>query len=178
MRNNTYRIALGGILSATVLALMMMGSLIPFGTFAVPALASLVIAIINEEDSPALAVCVWLVVGLLSVLLGADKEAAMLFICFFGHYPILKAFFESKLGKVSAFILKSLCFLVSVGGAYWLMLKVFALEAVAAEFSDYREGFALILLALGFLVFLMLDLALSRVLGMWRRVLRPRFIRK
>ena len=82
---------MGGIASALCLLLMML-TIIPIATYTMPALAGMVLIVVENGYSTA-----WMVyaaVGFLSLFICPDKEAAMLFVGFFGYYPILKGKLE------------------------------------------------------------------------------------
>ena len=83
------QVALGGMSSALCLLLMFMTGLIPFGTFALPAMAGIVLIVVVVEMGRSTAALVYGAVSLLSLFMCPDKEAAMMFIGFFGCYPVI-----------------------------------------------------------------------------------------
>jgi hypothetical protein len=177
-KTDSYVIALGGILTALSIAVMFMGSMIPFATHAIPAIASLTVMFFVIELSKTVAFIVYLSISILSILLVSDREITFLFIFFFGHYPILKAVFENLSKKVAEYLLKFSAFNISVISAYFLMLKVFGFEAIVKEFADYKTTFLLILLALGNVTFFVYDIALSRLITLYLRLIRPKLKRR
>ena len=70
--------AFGGILTALSVVLMFLTGVIPFLTFALPALAGALLILIVTEIGSKWALCVYAAVSILSLLVVADKEAAML----------------------------------------------------------------------------------------------------
>ena len=97
MQKKSQQVALGGIATALCIVLMFATGMIPFSYYALPALAGLVLIAVREENGLSTALIVFAAVSLLSVFVVPIKEAALLFIAFFGYYPIIKAIFESKL---------------------------------------------------------------------------------
>lgn len=177
MKTSSKVVALGGILAAAAIALMLFGSIIPFSTFSVPALASFcVIFMLIELGTPAAFLC-YVAISVISMLIVADKEIALLFVCFFGYYPILKAFFEKKLKKPLAIIAKLLVFNVSMCGLYYVITHVFIIESVLTEFEAYTKYFILLLLALGNVLLIVFDFALTRIISLYLFKLRDRLIK-
>ena len=78
---------MGGIASALCLLLMML-TIIPIATYTMPALAGMVLIVVVIENGYSTAWMVYAAVGFLSLFICPDKEAAMLFVGFFGYYPI------------------------------------------------------------------------------------------
>ena len=88
------QVALCGMMAALCMLLMFMTGLIPFATYAIPALAGILMIVIVVETNAKWALLVYIAVSLLSIFITPDREAAMMFIAFFGHYPILKLYLE------------------------------------------------------------------------------------
>ena len=97
------------------------------------------------------------------------KTPAILFSGFLGFYPITKSVFERRLHGVWQWIAKLLLLNVCTG----VMLLVLRLFAVSAAW------FEILTLALANLVFIVYDIALSRLLRAyvfaWRKKLKLRF---
>ena len=90
IKKGTMRIAVCGIIAALSLVFMMMTSLVPIGTYALPCLAGILISCIVVEYGYGWAIGVFCVTAVLSTLLAGDKEAVIYFIALFGYYPISK----------------------------------------------------------------------------------------
>ncbi len=177
-KGNTYRVALGGLLTAAAVAVMFLGSVIPFATFAVPAISSLTILYFSLEYGKRFALLVYIAISTLSLLLIPDKEIAFLFALFFGHYPILKGVFENVKNKLAGWIFKFLAFNASILIIYWLLTSVFVSEMVLSEFAGYTKGFLIVLLLAGNLAFLLFDIALTRLISMYLFRIRPKLNRR
>ena len=98
------KISLGGAIAAVSLVLMLLTTVIPFGTFAFPAFAGMLLTVIVIEIGYAFAVSVFAATALLSFLIVSDKEAALMYTAFFGFYPILKSLIERIPNKVVQYI--------------------------------------------------------------------------
>lgn len=178
MKRNTIFIALGGVMCALAVAVMFLGSIVPFATFAVPALASMCVLYMVLEFGMGAGFLAYAAISVLSVLLAPDKEAALIFIFFFGHYPLLKAIFEKHLSRAVAWICKFVSFNACVLLMYWLALKAFLMPAIQQEFEDFSTPYALALLALGNVVLVIFDIALTRLISSYLNRWREKLIKR
>lgn len=175
--NKSSKTALGGIIAAVSVVLMFLTSVIPTLTYAIPAAAGLLLLIMVIEIDKKWATVVYVAVSILSALLIADKEAATMYIAFFGYYPIIKQPIEKHLNKYLCWVVKMLIFNASVILSYLLLIYVFNLTLDdLGEFT--KIGLALIYLAFN-VVFVIYDIALTRLitayLYKWQRQFRRIF---
>jgi hypothetical protein len=97
------------------------------------------------------------VVAILSALLSADKEAAAVF-AFLGYYPIIKP----KLDKLRfGMVWKLLLFNTAVAVMYWLLLAVFGMTELLAEYREMGTVLLGVALVLGNVTFWLIDRILS-----------------
>jgi len=175
MRNRSVRpIALGGVLSAASTVLMMFGSAIPFATFVVPCIASLSVLFFCIEYGMRTAVLVYLSVSVLSILLSADKELALVFVFITGLYPVVRVICERIPAKGMRTLTKLLYFNASVFLLYTLITRVFIIASVREELEEFTLGFTVVLMALANITFLLYDLNLTRLTAFYRRRVHPR----
>ena len=154
---NSKKITFSAIMAALATVIMLV-SYFPYLTYAVPAIAGLCIMVVVIEINKKWALLSYFSAAFLSFLL-AEFESMILFVSFFGYYPILKSIIE-KLGKpIPEWILKILTFNTAVILVY-LSLSHLISFAEMGSFADYAE---LILLAMGNIVFVLYDIAISRV---------------
>ena len=117
------KIALGGLLTALGVVLMFLTGLIPIGTYALPAIAGVLLIVAVIEIGAKWAWMIYAAVAVLSLLFAADKEAALLFVLFFGYYPVLKSFLERISNKVLSWISKFAVFNVAVVACFFLAVN-------------------------------------------------------
>lgn len=157
--------AIGGIVAAVSLVLMISVAIIPFLTYALPAVAGLFIVFVVIEIDKKWAFGVYCTVAILGMLLVPDKEVSVMYLAFFGYYPILKALIESKLPAALGWILKVLTFVVTMAVSYYLMIKLMGVTI------DETEEFGMmaypILLGMGTVAFIMYDIALTGMLSVY-----------
>ena len=166
------KIALGGLLTALGVVLMFLTGLIPIGTYALPAIAGVLLIVAVIEIGAKWAWMIYAAVAVLSLLFAADKEAALLFVLFFGYYPVLKSFLERISNKVLSWISKFAVFNVAVVACFFLAVNFLQLP----EDSFPVFGFYLpwVFLILGNAVFLIYDIALSGLVATYVEKLHHR----
>ena len=177
MREKTYRTALGGILSALALSFLFMGSVLPFAEIAGPALASVCVLLTGTEFSVKAAFAVYSAVSVLGLIIVPDKESVLLFIFFLGWFPIFKMLIDGKLRPVPVLLIKLAVFNASVLLMYWLILKVFVMDQVAAEFSGYSPFMYAAVIILSNITVIILDFALSKIVFLYTHVWRKKLVR-
>ncbi|MDD4414336.1 MAG: hypothetical protein PHR14_07295 [Oscillospiraceae bacterium] len=165
------KVALGGILGALSLTFMML-TFFSLGTYALPAIAGAVLIPFVVEVGAKSAWMVYGSVALLSLLIAPDIEAKVLFINFFGYYPILKSLLERTSKRWLEWILKLLVFNTSIILSFLLLIFVFNLEFEMLVIGGVNLVY--IMLAFGNIVFVIYDFALTNVISMYMRVLHPR----
>ena len=158
MRNSNAKvIALGGLLAAVALVIQCLGGMIPLATYICPMLCAIVQYIVCRCCGRRIAWTWYVAVSLLSLLLGPDKEGALVFVML-GYYPMLKPIFEKNRLSV---LWKVLLFNGAVLVLYGLLLKLMGLDAVVAETEELGMIGSVILLVMGNAVFFLLDRLLT-----------------
>ena len=173
-RNETRRLALCGVLAALALALMFLGGVLPFASIACPVLASLVLIPVYAETGKKWSAVWFLGVAVLAALLAPDKESAVLF-AFFGYYPMLRKYLNRLRPKLLRWAAKLAFCTGAVLAAYSLMIFVFRMEALRAEFAQYETFLLAVLLVLANVTFAMYDVLIGRLEILYHTRLRPKF---
>lgn len=158
MRNQSRKIALGGMMAALAVVIMSLGGLIPIATFVCPMLCMLLLAFVARMCGNRIGWAWYGAVAILILLMGPDKEAAAVF-AFLGFYPIVKPGFDRmKLG----FVLKLVLFNVLILAMYGLLIHLLGMAQIAAEYQELGTVMTVIMLLLGNLTFFLLDKVLTR----------------
>jgi hypothetical protein len=157
--------ALGGVFAALAVVIMSMGGLIPFATYVSPVLCMLMLRLVLRLCGRRIAWAWYGAVAALSLLLSADKEAAGVFV-FLGYYPIVKPWLDRL---PFSLLWKLLLFNAATILLYWMLMAVFGMDAIAAEFRDMGTVMLAVTLVLGNVTFLLLDLLLSGKIKRKRR---------
>ena len=166
------KIALGGLLTALGVVLMFLTGLIPIGTYALPAIAGVLLIVAVIEIGAKWAWMIYAAVAVLSLLFAADKEAALLFVLFFGYYPFLKSFLERISNKVLSWISKFAVFNVAVVACFFLAVNF--LQLPEDSFTVFGIYLPWVFLILGNAVFLIYDIALSGLVATYVEKLHHR----
>ncbi len=91
MKGNTAKTAVCGVISALSAALMMFEGLFQMASIAIPAIAGCLLIPIVAEAGPGWALGSYGATALLCMFLAPDREAALIYLLFFGYYPVLFA---------------------------------------------------------------------------------------
>lgn len=153
-------VALGGVLAALAQVIMNLGTLIPLATYVCPVLCMVILSVYLRIAGKRAAWTWYVAAAILSLLLSPDKEAAAVFV-FLGYYPIIKPSLDTKpLG----WLLKLMLFNAATLVMYALLIFVFGMTQVAAEFQEMGAVMTIVTLVLGNVTFFMLDFLL-KILG-------------
>ena len=159
MRNQAKEMAFCGIMAALAVVIMSMGTLIPLATFVCPVICMLILGFVLKMTSRKLAWAWYFSVAILSLLLAPDKEAAAVVI-FLGYYPIIKKQFEKF--KLS-FMLKLLYFNTVILLMYGLLIYLFGMDQIAAEFAEIGTIMTVLTLFVGNVCLILVDRLLTRL---------------
>ena len=169
------RIAFCSIMAALGTVIMLTGGLIPVFTYCSPLIAALLLVPVSQEYGKGYAWMVWLVTGILSLLIGIDKEASFFYL-FLGYYPIVRSDLNRISSRLFRFAAKTVLFSAAVCGMYWLICYVFRIDDIINSFSASRIVNVAVLLAIVLCMHLY-DRALVNLTGYYNSVLRPRLNR-
>jgi hypothetical protein len=165
-------VAFGGMIAALSVALMFSSSLFPFATYAIPAIAGMLLMVVCAQMGYRWAALIYAAVSVLSFLIVADREAALFYAMFFGYYPILKGLLERRNRRVLEWVLKFAVFNASVIAAYWIALNVLGIPDDTLK--TFGPAGPWILLGAGNLVFLLYDVALTQMFSRYLYYLQPK----
>lgn len=156
------------MLAALGVILLYLGSLVEILDISMAVIASLmcIFAVIEYGGSAP-----WLVFGVtavLSLILVPQKSPAVMYALFFGYYPILKEKFE-KLRLVTCWICKEIVFNIALAAI--LLSMRFLLFA----YTDIPIELYVIAVVVCEAIFILYDIALSRLISFYVYRLRKRF---
>ena len=166
----TGKLALSGVICGLAVAVMLSSALLPSMTYALPMIAGGLLLVPSVEFGARTALTAYAAVSILSMILPADKEAALMFIFLFGLYPIIKKFFERVPGRLLEYALKFLYFNAAAVAAVWLAMKIFGIPLDDGTLGQWAVP---VLLVLGNITFLVYDVALSKFVWMYVQRLQP-----
>ena len=168
----TVKITLCAMVAALSVVFMLL-SYFPAVTYAVPAVTGLLIMIPVIEINKRWAFGAYAAASVLIFLTG-EPESKLLYICFFGFYPIVKALIEQWKKPLPEWGCKLLVFNVSMLTVYGLFAALFGIST--EDFGSFGKYGAMLFLAFGNVIFVLYDIAVSRMAGLYFRI-RPAFSR-
>ncbi len=157
--NNNGKTALCGMTTSISVSLMFLTGILPALTYTLPAFAGAILIILVIELGNKWAFMSYVSVSILSIFLAADKEAALIFIAFFGYYPILKNNIEKIKNKFLRILLKLLTFNFSMSIFIFLTIKLISFPRDITELM-YLPIYWFVLIFINF-IFILYDYVLS-----------------
>jgi hypothetical protein len=167
--------ALGGMLAALSVVIMLMTLAFPFLSITLPVLAGLILLIAVIEGGAVLSLEIYAVVSIISLLLLADKQAALFYAVFFGYYPVIKEKTERLKNRLLEWLIKLVVYNMALTIFYFAAEILFGigLEDFAA-FGKYALIAFFIILNI---VFVMYDFVFTKIITVYMLSIR-RYIKK
>ncbi len=156
-----YQVALTALLCAMSLVVLYLSCVVPTARAAVIAAAGLMPAAAVVSAGPGAGALCCVGTGILGLLLAPDKGNALLYLLFFGSYPLVKYGVE-RLRRLPLELLLKLCFFNAVQTFFLLVLKDIFLAAVPV--GDRALWF---LYLAGNAAFLVYDLGLTKLIALY-----------
>lgn len=169
-----YRVALGGVISSLCILSMFLTGVIPFLAFTLPMIAGTLITIIVFEVNASWALLTYIAVSLLSIFVTFDKEAALIFILFFGHYPIIKYQIEKIPLKLIKFIFKLFIFNICIVAYYQLTIHLLGISDFMDDFAAFGKYGLYILWVFSNIFFILYDYVLKGCVDIYLKHLKPK----
>lgn len=162
--NKSKNIAFCGVFAALAVVVMCLGGFLPFMTYVCPMISILLCGFVYNFAGKTSAVCWYISVVILSLLLCPDKEAAILY-SFLGYYPIIKSQIDKMRFK---WLIKILFFNAIIVSLYWLLMNIIGVTELINEFSSMGTVMIAFMLLVGNFIFFMLDRLLERMSQKWK----------
>ncbi len=173
MRNVSYRVALGGIVSSLCLLCMFLSGIMPMFYLILPMIAGILLMIIAEEVSLSWAWLTYISVGILSLFITADKESALVFIMIFGHFPIIRLHLEKIKFKILRWLIKLVIFNACALSFFYVTVYIFGIKQMLEEMNEIGRYGAVILLILCNIIFVLYDLNLYLMYSIYKVKFMP-----
>ena len=173
----SFKVALGGVVAALSLLFMILAGVTSTLVYAIPMITGALLMMLVVEFGHGFATLIYVAVSVLSLLLLGNKEAAIMYVAFFGYYPIIKSILEKHIRSFVCWIVKYLIFNVAIVSSYFITTRI-----VMISFEDIEAlgKFALPLLLLaGNVLFVIYDIMLTRLVSVylyrWRKSIKRVF---
>ena len=160
MKGTARSITVSAALTALTVAFLFLGNVFPAGRLAMIAVASLFVTAAVIEAGLGSASFVFVGSAVLGTLILPDKTSALLFALFFGYYPIVKSLAERIGRTVLTWAVKLAAFNASLT-VVWFIFRALLFQ------PDYRDWNVIILYAAGNAAFVVYDIGLTRLIGLY-----------
>lgn len=173
----THKTALCGVFGALSIVVMLMGSIIPLATYMCPAIAAFLILPVVAEYGEKTGFTLYAAVSLLSMIVIAEKEFVLMYVCVFGLFSVFKFRADRIKPKFLQYTIKAVYALITTAAVYALLLLVFPNPALSGEFGDMSIGLMTAFFVLFVITFLLYDLAAKIMFILYRQRIRPKIFR-
>lgn len=154
-------VALGGMLTALSVVLLLLASVVPTMELVFTASAGILLVSAVLDLHIKWAWGIFAAVTILGLLLCPDKSIVILYFFFFGHYPLVKNYIERLHNRILQWVIKVPLFNACLILAYLLIAKLFGVSTEAL-----RYGYVPTLLLMN-AAFVLYDIALSRLIVLY-----------
>lgn len=178
MSKKCTQIAIGGVFSALSLLLMFLTGLIPFATYALPAIAGAMLIAVLHENGRSTAFLVYVSVSVLSMFIVPDREAAVMFVLLFGYYPIARELIEKLKIKLVRWVVKLALFNIAIISSFLVMIFIFGMKEVLSDMSDWGKYSALAFLLVGNIIFIAYDIIIEKYTLIYINWFKPKYLRR
>jgi len=157
MDRKTRALTLSALFAALSIVFLYVASIWPTGQLGFAAAASLFVAAAVIESGLGYGLSVYIAGAALGMLLLPNKDPPLLYVLFFGYYPLLKDLVERIRLKPAQWALKLVVFNAALT-VIWYLLKV-----LVFDFAETPFGIALLYIG-GNAVFTLFDIGYSKVI--------------
>ena len=171
---NSAKTALGGMLAALSVVIMLLTAVIPYLTYALPAMSGVLLVLMVIEINKKWAVCTYVTISILSFLILPDKEAAMMYFAFFGCYPVVKPVLETHIkNNTLCWLVKALFFNAVAVAAYMIIVNVFGMPL--DEMEELGKWAIPVLLGMGNVMFVLYDICITSMVSLYLKKWQKKF---
>lgn len=117
-------VAVAGVMTALFVLLLQLGAMIWLLAYLMPLLCGIIMVAVYQSAGGKTAWLIYAAVSVLSLVLLNDKECALLYVLFFGYYPMLREKLEGVRNRACRTVLKLLIFNAGVVAAELLCTYV------------------------------------------------------
>ena len=168
---NSLKIAFCGIATAISVVLMLFGGIIVLLAYIMPMLAGVLMLMVKKTFGTSAAWITYVSTSVLSFILVADRECMLMYVMFFGFYPIIKSTLEKIKSKPLEIILKLLIFNALMAVIQLVLVYVFL---IPFDDGGVTAVFVLLYIVLLNLLFVTYNLLLNKIFLIYQQKIEPR----
>jgi hypothetical protein len=170
----SYRIALGGTLASMCLLSQFLTGIFPTFYLIMPMVCGLLVTIMAAETSGWWGFLMYLAVSVLSLFVTPNKESALIFILFFGHYPLIRPYLYKLRCPPLIFLAKLLLYNVCILAYFFLTVYLFGMDALLDEMGEFGKYGAIFLLGTVNVMFVSYDYLMHIAMELYWKRLHPK----
>ena len=174
----SFKVALGGIISAVCLLAMFCSGFLPMLDYAIPTFAGFLMVVMIVEVDRNWAIATYIAMALLCPLITPNYQASVLFIIFMGYYPILKFGLDKMKNVVLKWVIKLLVFNAAITVFFLLFTYVFVGEDMLEGMEKFGAYALVILWLAANFFFLLYEFALTQLIDLYVNWFRKKILRK
>ena len=160
MQKKTRTLTLSALFSALTVVSLYIATVWPTGQLGLVAFSSIFAAAAVIESGLVSGVYVYILGSALGMLMFPGRAAPLLYILFFGYYPVVKSLIERVRGTHLQWVLKLLVFNLSLS-VIWFLLR-----ELVFDFGDNTPN-AILLYLVGSIVFVLFDHGFTKVIWLY-----------
>lgn len=167
---NSKVIAYSGVATALSVVMLFLGSIFWVLGYTMPLVASLVMIILLDSISQKSALLTFVSTSVISFILLNDKECVLLYVLFFGYYPLIRDKINDIKPKFLSYLLKFVSF-----NAAMVLTQILCVYVFGIPFDDMlgKWGIVVFVLCLN-LVFVVFDKLYTLLLRLYRIKLKKK----
>lgn len=167
---NSKVIAYSGVATALSVVMLFLGSIFWVLGYTMPLVASLVMIILLDSISQKSALLTFVSTSIISFILLNDKECVLLYVLFFGYYPLIRDKINDIKPKFLSYLLKFVTF-----NAAMVLTQILCVYVFGIPFDDMlgKWGFVVFVLCLN-LVFVVFGKLYTLLLRLYRIKLKKK----
>ncbi|MBQ8687257.1 MAG: hypothetical protein IJ512_01760 [Ruminococcus sp.] len=170
----SYRIALGGTLASMCLLSQFITGVFPVFYIIMPMICGILVTVMAMETSTWWGFLMYLAVSTLSLFVTPNKDAALIFILFFGHYPLIRPYLYRLKLKPLVYALKLLIFNICMLAYFFLTVYLLGMDELLKEMGEFGKYGAYILLGTVNMMFISYDYLMDISMEVYRKRLHPK----
>ncbi len=140
MISPSVKAAMCGITTALSVVLMFLGGVMYIFTYAVPLILGILLFMFKKIFNTSSTAVVYVCTSILSLLFVPDKECVLMYVLFFGYYPLIK----DKIDRIKFQVLKWIVKLVIFNASVFLV-EILCVYVLNIDFFD-GEAFSLLII--------------------------------
>lgn len=167
---NSKVIAYSGVATALSVVMLFLGSIFWVLGYTMPLVASLVMIILLDSISQKSALLTFVSTSVISFILLNDKECVLLYVLFFGYYPLIRDKINDIKPKLLSYLLKFVTF-----NAAMVLTQILCVYVFGIPFDDMLGKWGIVVFALCLnLVFVVFDKLYTLLLRLYRIKLKKK----